>query len=129
MGLNRLRCCAGDKPSWTARLLQKPDLLCSKIREEASELCETLEKDEGKQRAASEMADLLYHSMVLLRAQVGCTASPSFSASAVQHKVLRLRFVCQDVSLKDVCQELRSRFGTTGIEEKAARPLKQTMSS
>ena len=83
------RRCAGDKPSWTARLLQKPDLLCSKIREEASELCETLEKDEGKQRAASEMADLLYHSMVLLRAQVCETASPSFSASAVQHNVLK----------------------------------------
>ena len=89
MSLIYLRRCAGDKPSWTARLLQKPDLLCSKIREEASELCQTLEKDEGKQRTAAEMADLLYHSMVLLRAQVGRLASPSFSASAVQYKVLR----------------------------------------
>ncbi len=61
---------AGAKPSWTARLLQDPELLCSKIREEAGELCETLEREEGRQRAAAEMADLLYHSMVLLNAQV-----------------------------------------------------------
>ena len=63
---------AGGKPSWTARLLQNPELLCSKVREEAGELCQTLEQDEGKERAASEMADLLYHSMVLLNLQVEC---------------------------------------------------------
>ena len=40
------------------------------VREEAGELCETLENGEGKQRAASEAADLLYHAMVLLNAQV-----------------------------------------------------------
>ena len=40
------------------------------MREEAGELCQTLEQDEGQERAASEMADLLYHSMVLLKAQV-----------------------------------------------------------
>lgn len=40
------------------------------MREEAGELCETLEKDEGKERAASEAADMLYHAMVLLRLQV-----------------------------------------------------------
>lgn len=40
------------------------------MREEAGELCQTLEQDEGKERAASEMADLLYHAMVLLNAQV-----------------------------------------------------------
>lgn len=40
------------------------------IREEAGELCQTLEANEGKERAASEMADLMYHSMVLLNLQV-----------------------------------------------------------
>jgi phosphoribosyl-ATP pyrophosphohydrolase len=58
------------KPSWTARLLADPVLLCKKVREEAGELCETLEAGEGAERAASEMADLLYHSMVLLNLQV-----------------------------------------------------------
>ena len=68
-----LRCCftcAGGKPSWTARLLADPGLLCSKVREEAGELCQTLEQSEGPERAASEAADLLYHSMVLLNLQV-----------------------------------------------------------
>ena len=60
----------GGKPSWTAKLLQNPDLLCSKVREEAGELCQALEQDEGKDRTASEMADLLYHAMVLLNVQV-----------------------------------------------------------
>jgi phosphoribosyl-ATP pyrophosphohydrolase/phosphoribosyl-AMP cyclohydrolase len=40
------------------------------VREEAGELCQTLEENEGKERAASEMADLLYHAMVLLNVQV-----------------------------------------------------------
>ena len=61
---------AAGKPSWTAKLAGNPELLCSKILEEAGELCQTLEQGEGKQRAASEMADLLYHSMVLLGVQV-----------------------------------------------------------
>ena len=60
----------GSKPSWTAKLATNQGLLCSKIREEAGELCETLEGKEGQERAASEMADLLYHSMVLLHVQV-----------------------------------------------------------
>ena len=49
----------------------------------------------GKERAASEAADLIYHAMVLLNVQ--------------------------GVSLKDVSAELRRRFGTSGIEEKASR--------
>jgi len=85
----------GLKPSWTGKLLSNPELLCSKIREEAGELCETLEKEEGKERAASEMADLLYHSMVLLN--------------------------LQGVPMQDVAAELRRRFGTSGIDEKASR--------
>ena len=61
---------AGGKPSWTAKLLNNPELLCKKVREEAGELCQTLEQDEGSERAASEAADLLYHSLVLLNLQV-----------------------------------------------------------
>ncbi len=45
-------------------------MLCKKIREEASELCQTLEAEEGPERVASEAADLLYHSLVLLNLQV-----------------------------------------------------------
>lgn len=84
--------------SWTAKLLADPQLLCKKVREEAGELCQTLEQDEGKERAASEMADLLYHSMVLLNVQ--------------------------GVLLEDVTRVLRQRFGTSGIAEKAARRQK-----
>uniref|UniRef100_A0A7R9VE11 phosphoribosyl-ATP diphosphatase n=1 Tax=Chlamydomonas euryale TaxID=1486919 RepID=A0A7R9VE11_9CHLO len=83
------------KPSWTSKLLSDPALLCSKVREEAGELCQTLERDEGKERAASEAADLLYHAMVLLNVQ--------------------------GVAAEDVLRVLRKRFGTSGIEEKAAR--------
>lgn len=54
------------KKSWTAKLLTDSELLCSKIREEADELCKTLEDKEGEERVASEMADLLYHSIALL---------------------------------------------------------------
>ena len=52
-------------------------------------------RGEGKERAASEMADLLYHSAVLLRKQ--------------------------GVEMKDVMAVLRQRFGTSGVEEKASR--------
>eukprot|EP00878_Enallax_costatus_P021232 GHUV01022474.1.p2 GENE.GHUV01022474.1~~GHUV01022474.1.p2 ORF type:complete len:108 (+),score=28.19 GHUV01022474.1:1259-1582(+) len=89
----------GGKASWTAKLLSNPELLCKKVREEAGELCQTLEADEGKERAASEMADLLYHSMVLLSVQ--------------------------GVPMEDVMRVLRMRFGTSGVEEKASRPPKQ----
>lgn len=58
------------KKSWTAKLLKDEALLCSKVREEAGELCQSAEESEGRDRVASEMADLLYHSMVLLNAQV-----------------------------------------------------------
>ena len=88
----------GGKPSWTERLLADDALLCSKVREEAGELCATLEDQEDSGRVASEMADLLYHSMVLLRRR--------------------------GVSLAEVDDVLRSRFGVSGVEEKAARVAK-----
>ena len=88
----------GDKPSWTAKLINNPELCCKKVREEAGELCQTWEGNEGKERAASEAADLIYHAMVLLNVQ--------------------------GVSLEEVSAVLRSRFGTSGVEEKASRKPK-----
>jgi len=89
---------AEEKPSWTSKLLKNPELLCKKIREEAGELCQTLEAGEGRERAASEAADLLYHAMVLLNVQ--------------------------GVGADEVLRVLRKRFGTSGVDEKAARPGK-----
>ncbi|CAM6081993.1 unnamed protein product [Calypogeia fissa] len=83
------------KPSWTKKLVGNPELLCSKIREEADELCRTVEESEGRERTISEMADLLYHSMVLL--------------------------AVQDVKVKEVLEVLRGRFSKSGIEEKKSR--------
>ncbi|XP_050233978.1 histidine biosynthesis bifunctional protein hisIE, chloroplastic [Mercurialis annua] len=83
------------KPSWTKRLLTDPNLLCSKIREEADELCRTLEENEHSTRTASEMGDVLYHSMVLM--------------------------ALKDVKIEDVLDVLRCRFSQSGIEEKKSR--------
>ncbi|KAL5573656.1 hypothetical protein UlMin_023253 [Ulmus minor] len=86
------------KPSWTKRLLSDSNLCCSKIREEADELCRSLEENEDKSRTASEMADVLYHAMVLL--------------------------ALRDVKMEDVLQVLRQRFSQSGIEEKKNRASK-----
>ena len=88
----------GASRSWTRRLLSDHALLCSKLREEAGELCETLEKGEGRARCASEAADLLYHATVLLQAQ--------------------------GVGWEDVMAALRARTGVSGVAEKASRPPK-----
>ncbi|GAB4844360.1 Histidine biosynthesis bifunctional protein hisIE, chloroplastic [Ancistrocladus abbreviatus] len=85
------------KPSWTKKLLIDSSLLCSKIREEADELCRTLENNEDASRAASEMADVLYHAMVLL--------------------------ALKDVKIEEVLQVLRQRFSKSGIEEKQSRKV------
>ncbi|KAK1367025.1 PRA-CH domain-containing protein [Heracleum sosnowskyi] len=85
------------KPSWTRRLLLDNKLLCSKIREEADELCRTLEDSEEIPRTASEMADVLYHAMVLLS--------------------------LRGVTLEEVLAVLRQRFSRSGIEEKRSRML------
>ncbi|KAJ1396349.1 Phosphoribosyl-ATP pyrophosphohydrolase [Sesbania bispinosa] len=89
------------KPSWTKRLLLNDKLLCSKIREEANELCQTLENNEDKSRTASEMADVLYHAMVLLARK--------------------------DVKIEDVLQVLRQRFSQSGIEEKKSRASQKSV--
>ncbi|KAK4603078.1 hypothetical protein RGQ29_011885 [Quercus rubra] len=83
------------KPSWTKRLLLDNKLLCSKIREEADELCRTLEEIEDKSRTALEMADVLYHAMVLL--------------------------ANKDLKIEAVMQVLRQRFSQSGVEEKRGR--------
>ncbi|XP_057973479.1 histidine biosynthesis bifunctional protein hisIE, chloroplastic isoform X1 [Malania oleifera] len=88
-----------EKPSWTKRLLLDDKMLCSKIREEADELCRTLEDNEDKSRTASEMADVLYHAMVLLS--------------------------LKDVKIEEVLQVLRHRFSRSGIEEKRSRTSQQ----
>ncbi|XP_076920385.1 histidine biosynthesis bifunctional protein hisIE, chloroplastic-like [Bidens hawaiensis] len=80
------------KPSWTKRLLLDDKLLCSKIREEADELCRTLEENEDGTRTLSEMADVLYHEMVLL--------------------------IRRGLNFEDVLEVLRCRFTQSGIEEK-----------
>lgn len=85
------------KPSWTRRLLLDKKLLCSKIREEADELCRTLEDSEEIPRTASEMADVLYHAMVLLSVR--------------------------GVTVEEVLTVLRQRFSRSGIEEKRSRKL------
>ncbi|KAJ6842301.1 histidine biosynthesis bifunctional protein hisIE, chloroplastic-like [Iris pallida] len=83
------------KPSWTKRLLLDRELLSSKVREEAGELIQTLLENEDRSRTASEMADLLYHSMVLLRVK--------------------------GVEVEEVLEVLRKRFSESGIEEKSRR--------
>ncbi|KAG0457864.1 hypothetical protein HPP92_023021 [Vanilla planifolia] len=83
------------KPSWTRKLLLDDELLCSKIREEADELTRTLLPGEDSSRTASEMGDLLYHAMVLLRAK--------------------------GVRFEEVLEVLRKRFSLSGIEEKNNR--------
>lgn len=66
-------------------------------REEADELCHTLEENEDKARTASEMADLLYHAMVLL--------------------------ANKGVKVEHVMHVLRLRFSHSGIEEKKSRQV------
>ncbi|XP_076902636.1 histidine biosynthesis bifunctional protein hisIE, chloroplastic-like [Bidens hawaiensis] len=86
------------KPSWTKRLLLDDKLLCSKIREEADEFCRTLEEGEDESRTLSEMADVLYHEMVLL--------------------------IRRGLKFEDVLEVLRHRFTQSGVEEKNSRKSK-----
>ena len=80
--------------SWTKKLLEDKNLLYSKIEEEAKELIEALES-ESDERVVSESADLLYHSLVGLG--------------------------LREISPDRVKQELKRRFGVSGIEEKRSR--------
>jgi len=80
--------------SWTHKLLNDKDLLLSKIKEEADEICVAIDKESDEQ-VIYEAADLLYHTLVGLGSR--------------------------DITPDRVKQELASRFGTSGIEEKANR--------
>ncbi|MGB1700543.1 MAG: phosphoribosyl-ATP diphosphatase [Nannocystaceae bacterium] len=65
-----------------------------KIREEAEELCHAL-AEESDERVSAEAADLLFHAMIGLSAR--------------------------GLSLETVGEVLRSRFGRSGVDEKASR--------
>ncbi|HUQ69170.1 MAG TPA: phosphoribosyl-ATP diphosphatase [Planctomycetaceae bacterium] len=81
--------------SYTVELLDAGHAtITSKIVEEAYELIAAAGEDEGD--IAHEAADLVYHILVLLTAA--------------------------DVSWDDVERELQTRFGISGLEERALRP-------
>jgi phosphoribosyl-ATP pyrophosphohydrolase/phosphoribosyl-AMP cyclohydrolase len=61
---------AGEKPSYTRRLLSDRNLRLKKIGEEAAELV-TACADDDRGRAVEESADVLYHTLVALRAVGG----------------------------------------------------------
>ena len=86
---------ADPDSSWTAKLLAKgPEKCAEKFGEEAIEaIIEAVKGD--KDKLTSEVADVLYHLLVMLAAR--------------------------DVALDDVLAELERRQGTSGIAEKAAR--------
>ena len=83
--------------SWTKKLLNNKELLLSKIKEEANELAVAIDKEDEAQ-VVYEAADLLYHSLVGLG--------------------------YREVSPDRVKQELKHRFGVSGIEEKESRSKK-----
>ena len=82
--------------SWTAKLLASgPDKCARKFGEEAIEaIIEAVKGD--RKKLTAEAADVLYHLLVMLAAR--------------------------DVGLEDVIAELERREGTSGIDEKTARP-------
>lgn len=81
--------------SYVASLLARGiEKIASKITEEADELVEAL-RSEDDERVASEAADLMFHAMVGLAAR--------------------------GVHLREVAEVFARRFGTSGIDEKAAR--------
>ncbi|WP_038035222.1 phosphoribosyl-ATP diphosphatase [Thermopetrobacter sp. TC1] len=90
-----LRKHASPKESYTAKLLSQGVHKCAKkLGEESVELALAL-VDGKKKHVRSEAADVLYHFLVALMAR--------------------------GVPLSDVMEELQSRFGLSGLEEKARR--------
>ena len=88
--LERKASVEGDK-SWTKELLSDKELLLSKIREEANEVCVAINEESDKQ-VIYESADLLYHLLVGLG--------------------------YREISPDRVKQELKRRFNISGIKEK-----------
>jgi phosphoribosyl-ATP pyrophosphohydrolase/phosphoribosyl-AMP cyclohydrolase len=82
------------KKSSTKKLLNDKELMLSKIREEADEVCVAI-NEESDEQVIYESADLLYHTLVGLG--------------------------YRDISPDRVKQELARRFGMSGIEEKESR--------
>ncbi len=81
--------------SWTAKLFSKGEnTILKKVAEEAAEFCLAV-KDKDKEQIVYECADLVYHSLVAL--------------------------ALEDISPQLIRQELRRRFGISGIEEKRSR--------
>ncbi|HEV2363809.1 MAG TPA: phosphoribosyl-ATP diphosphatase [Caulobacteraceae bacterium] len=85
---------ADPKRSWSARLLADPTLAAKKLAEEALETSLAAVRRE-KPSLVSESADLLYHWLVVLRAN--------------------------EVSLDEVAAALEAREGRSGLTEKTAR--------
>ena len=83
-----------EQKSWTKKLLDNKDLMLSKIREEADEVCVAI-NEESDEQVIYESADLLYHTLVGLG--------------------------YRDISPDRVKQELARRFGMSGITEKESR--------
>jgi phosphoribosyl-ATP pyrophosphohydrolase len=87
---------APAESSYTASLMEKGvDKILKKIGEEATELV-IAGKGGSRDEVVYEAADLFFHALVLLG--------------------------YRDIPLDDVYAELRRRFGTSGIVEKASRP-------
>ena len=90
---------ANPKPgSYTNKLLANPNKAAEKVGEEAVEViiaAKDARGDTGRAELVGEVADLWFHSMVML-----------------SHL---------DVGINEVTDCLRARLGTSGIEEKAAR--------
>lgn len=85
---------SAEAKSWTKKLLDDKELMLSKIREEADEVCVAI-NEESDAQVIYETADLLYHTLVGLG--------------------------YRDISPDRVKQELARRFGLSGISEKEAR--------
>lgn len=83
-----------SQKSWTKKLLNDKELMLSKIREEADEVCVAI-NEESDEQVIYESADLLYHTLVGLG--------------------------YRDISPDRVKQELARRFGMSGIVEKESR--------
>jgi len=94
--VERKNAAAGTK-SYVKTLLDGGALLGQKIGEEANELAAEIPAG-SKERVIAEAADLFFHALVGLAAR--------------------------DVTLEDVARELHRRAGTSGLDEKAARPKK-----
>ncbi len=89
---------AGGKPSYVARLLAGGvPAIGAKVVEEAAEVVEAASEpgEEGRAHLVREVADLVFHTLVL-----------------TGHR---------GVAWAEVEAELRRRFGTSGLDEKASR--------